>query len=106
MDGLKYIVDLNPQTRERLEEIVRNGSAPAKKIMHARVLLLSDEHHPAGRYHDHQIARILGLHINTVARIRKAFVLQGEQPALDRKKREVGPIRPKLGGHGEAQVFV
>lgn len=105
MDGLKYIVDLNPQTRERLEEIVRNGSAPAKKIMHARVLLLSDEHHPAGRYHDHQIARILGLHINTVARIRKAFVLQGEQPALDRKKREVGPIRPKLDGHGEAQLI-
>ena len=104
MDGLKHVVDLNPQTRQRLEEMVRNGSAPAKKIMHARVLLLSDEHHPAGRYHDHQIAQILGLHINTVARIRKAFVLQGAQPALERKKREVGPIPFKLDGHGEAQL--
>jgi transposase len=105
MDGLKYVVDLNPQTREHLEQIVRNGSSPAKKIMHARVLLLSDEHHPAGRYHDHQIARILGLHINTVARIRKAFVLQGQQPALERKRREIGSIPPKLDGHGEAQLI-
>ena len=105
MDGLKYVVDLNPPTREHLEQIVRNGSSPAKKIMHARVLLLSDEHHPAGRYHDHQISRILGLHINTVARIRKAFVLQGQQPALERKRREIGPIPPKLDGHGEAQLI-
>jgi transposase len=105
MDGLKYIVDLNPPTRERLEEIVHNGASPAKKIMHARVLLLSDEHHPAGRYHDQEIARILGLHINTIARIRKAFVLQGTQPALERKRREVGPIPVKLDGHGEAQLI-
>jgi transposase len=105
MDGLKHVVDLNSQTRERLEEIVRNGSSPARKIMHARVLLLSDEHHPAGRYHDQEIAQILGLHINTVAKIRKAFVLQGTQPALERKKREIGPIRPKLDGHGEARLI-
>jgi len=105
MDGSKYVVDLEPESRQRLEEIVRNGSSPAKKIMHARVLLLSDEHHPDGRYHDHQIAQILGLHINTVANIRKAFVLHGERPALERKKRQVGPTPPTLDGHGEAQLL-
>jgi hypothetical protein len=105
MDGLKYVVDLNSQTRQHLEQIVRNGSSPAKRIMHARVLLLSDEHHPAGRYHDHEIAQILGLHLNSVARIRKTFVLQGEQSALERKKREIGPTPPKLDGHGEAQLI-
>jgi len=104
MDGMKYVVDLDPATRRRLEEIVRNGSGAAKTIMHARVLLLSDEHHRAGRYHDHQIARILGLHINTIARIRKAFVLHGEQPALQRKKRMVGPVPAKLDGRGEARL--
>ena len=105
MDGTKYVVDLNPDTRKRLEQLVRNGSAaPAKKITHARVLLMADEYHPAGRYHDHQIARILGLHINTVAKVRKAFVLGGEQPALQRKKREHGPVPPKLDGHDQAQL--
>jgi transposase len=102
MDGTKYVVDLTPEARARLEGVARNGSAPAKKIMHARVLLMSDQHHPGGRYHDHQIATALGIHINTVARIRKAYVRRGEGPALQRKPRLTPPTPPKLDGHHEA----
>lgn len=98
----KYVVRLAAQERQRLESITRNGSGPAKKIQHARVLLMSDQDHPAGRYHDQQIAAILGLHINTVARIRTRFVLQGEGPALDRKVRANPPVPPKLDGRAEA----
>ena len=106
MDGsTRYIVQLTAQTRERLESITRNGTWPAKKILHARVLLMSDEHHQAGRYHDHQIAAGLNLHINTVARIRKLFVQQGEQPAVDRKPRQTPPVAPKLDGQAEAQLI-
>lgn len=61
----KYAVVLGAQTRRRLETIVHNGRAPAKKIQHARILLMSDSNHPAGRYHDKEIAAILGLHVNT-----------------------------------------
>lgn len=105
MDGSrKYIVQLSAEARQRLEGIARNGSAPAKKIMHARVLLMSDQHHQAGRYHDHQIAQTLNIHINTVARIRKLYVLQGEQPALSRKPRATPPVAPKVDGHVEAQL--
>lgn len=106
MDGsTKYVVLLNPQTRQRLESITRNGSAPAKKIMHARVLLMSDQHHGCGRYHDHEIAQALTIHINTVARIRKLFVQQGETPAVDRKQRATPPVAPKLDGRAEAQLI-
>jgi uncharacterized protein (UPF0305 family) len=85
MDGSrKYTVELSADARVRLESITRNGSAPAKKIMHARVLLMSDRHHESGRYHDQEIAAALNVHINTVARIRKRFVQQGEAPAVDR----------------------
>jgi hypothetical protein len=105
MDGTtKYIVQLTSDARERLESITRNGSAPAKKILHARVLLMSDPHHAAGRYRDHQIAAALGIHINTVARIRKLFVQQGEEPALGRKARLRPPVPPKLDGHAEAAL--
>jgi transposase len=100
----KYAVVLSTETRQRLEAITRNGRAPAKKMQHARVLLMSDANHPAGRYHDQEIARILGLHINTVARIRTRFVLHGEGPALERKQRATPPIRPKLDGPAEAQL--
>jgi hypothetical protein len=106
MDGSnrKHIVVLPPETREHLESVARNGSAPAKKIMHARVLLMSDQQHPAGRYHDDQIAAALGIHINTVARIRTRFVLHGEGPTLDRKPRATPPVPPKLDGRAEAML--
>jgi hypothetical protein len=105
MDGnRKHIVRLTPECRQRMEDIARNGSAPAKKIAHARVLLMSDQHHGGGWFHDHEIAAALGLHINTVARIRKSFVRQGEQPALDRKPRLAPAITPKLDGRAEAAL--
>jgi hypothetical protein len=98
----KHAVVLPARTRQRLETLTHNGHAPAKKILHARVLLLSDAHHPAGRYHDREIARILSLHVNTVACIRSRFVLQGEGPALERKVRVTPPTPPKLDGRAEA----
>lgn len=109
MDGtatlnVKRVVALTPDARARLEQITRNGSAPAKQIMHARVLLMSDAHHADGRYHDHEIADALGIHVNTVAGIRKRFVLQGEQPALQRKVRLTPPVPSKLDGAAEAQL--
>ena len=100
----KYAVVLKAKTRQRLEAIVRNGRAPAKKIQHARILLMSDSDHPAGRYHDQEIATILGLHLNTVARIRTRFVLEGEGPALERKERMTPPVPPKLDGSAEAKL--
>jgi hypothetical protein len=104
MDGnRKHIVRLTPDCRQRMEDIARNGSAPAKKITHARVLLMSDQHH-GGWCHDNQIGTALGLHINTVARIRKRFVCQGEQPALDRKPRLTPAIAPRLDGQAEAAL--
>jgi len=98
----KYTVHLTAEVRERLEAITRNGSAPAKKIQHARVLLLSDAQHPKGGYQDREIAALLGIHVNTVARVRTCFVQQGEAAALERKARATPPVPAKLGGHGEA----
>lgn len=108
MDGngsnSKYVVDLSPEARARLEEVARNGTAPAKKVLHARVLLMSDEHHPGGRYPDGEIAAALGLHVNTVARVRKRFAQQGEGPAVDRKPRATPPVPPKVDGRAEAHL--
>lgn len=100
----KHTVCLTAEQRQRLESITRNGTAPAKKIQHARVLLLSDSDHPNGRYTDAQITLILGMHRNTVARVRIRFALEGEKPALDRKVRATPPIPPKLDGQAEATL--
>lgn len=98
----RYPVRLSDAQRRRLDELTRNGHAPAKKIRHAQVLLLSDHNRPEGRLKRTRIAGLLGMHVNTVDRIRKRFVLEGEAPALDRKPRVTPPTPPRLDGRGEA----
>ena len=38
----RYRVTLTDEEREELESLTRNGKTPAKKFIHARVLLLCD----------------------------------------------------------------
>lgn len=100
-----YPVHLAPEQRLSLEEVTRDGHATAKKIRHALVLLLSDHGRPEGRRTDPEIAEALGMHVNTVARVRKRFVTEGERPALGRKPRLTPPVPPKVDGHVEAQLI-
>ena len=103
MDGSrKSKVRLTDEQRVRLEDVTRNGNNSAKRIMHARVLLMSDEEHPKGRYKDAQIARHLGVSERTVGRVRTTFVRCGEAVALERKVRQSPPVPPKLDGAAEA----
>jgi hypothetical protein len=100
----KYVVRLAPDQRDRLSGLTRTGSAPARKLAHARALLLADAGHPDGQRPDTYIAAALGMHVNAVAKIRKRFVLEGEAPALDRKPRATPPVPPKVDGRVEAHL--
>lgn len=100
----QYLVTLTDDQRQRLEQITRIGSAPVSKVRHARVLLLSDGHRVGGRLTRDQIAEALGMHVNTVDRLRKRFVLEGEAPALERKVRVEPPTPPKIDGRAEAHL--
>ena len=100
----KYHVHLTPAQRERLTELTRNGKAPAKKILHARILLLADEDHTDGQRPDSYITDVLGIHRRTSVRVRQRFVQQGEKQALDRKTRPTPPTPPKLDSAGEAHL--
>lgn len=100
----KLQVRLTDDQRQRLTDLTRNGSSPAKKIRHARILLLADADHPDGRRNDVYIAEVLEVHVNTVKRTRWRFVRAGEAPALDRKPRESPPVAPKVDGAVEAQL--
>ena len=103
-ESRKLEVRLAEDQRLRLTDITRNGAAPAKKIRHARILLLSDAGHPDGRRTDAYISEVLGVHLNTVKRTRWKFARGGEAPALDRKRREAPPVPPKVDGHVEAHL--
>lgn len=99
-----YRVELSDEQRACLEDITRNGKSPAKKIRRAQVLLWSDYSRPDDYLTRDEIGKRLKMHVNTVDRIRKQFVLQGEGAALDRKKRETPATPPKIDGQVEAHL--
>ena len=101
----QYPVRLTPEQRQGLDQITRNGHAPAKKIRHSQILLLSDRDRPDGPRTDVEIAAALGMHVNTVARVRKLFVTRGGRPALERKPRATPPVPPKVDGRVEAHLI-
>jgi len=100
----QYPVVLSNEQRQKFSDITRNGHAPAKKIRHAQLLLLSDHDREGGPLTRTQIAEVLQMHPNTVDKIRQKFVLDGEAPALNRKPRKTPPTPPIFDGHSEAQL--
>ena len=100
-----YPIRLTPEQRQSFLEITRNGHAPAKKIRHAQILLWSDGDREGGRLPSREIAERLRMHDNSVDRIRKRFVLEGEGPTLERKVRETPAVSPKIDGQVEAHLI-
>jgi hypothetical protein len=102
--ALKCQVRLTAEQRRDLEHTARDGQSPARKARYARLLLHADEAHPEGRRNDAWIGEALGMHVNTVARVRKSFVAGGLDVAFGRKPRETPPVPPKIDGRVEAHL--
>jgi hypothetical protein len=68
----KYRVTLTGEERGELRQLVSAGKAAARKLTHARILLLADA--TPGRGHsDDQIADGLKTSLRTIARVRQRF---------------------------------
>ncbi len=96
----KYIITLSDEERKLLEDIVNKGKNPAYKIKHAHILLNAES-----GIADNDNADRCRCHINTVANVRQRFVEEGIEAALERKKRELPPIEPKIDGEKEARLI-
>ena len=100
----KYIVRLEPQEREELKKLVSKGKAAARKLTHARILLGSDVSEAGPGWTDEQISTALGVTTRTVEHVRQQCVEEGLNAALERKKRETGPVERILDGEKEARL--
>ncbi len=99
----KYIVTLTGEERQGLQEMLSRGKAAARKLMHARVLLKADVADGGPGWHDDRIAEALEIGRATVERVRKQFVEEGLEAALEpREPRRT--YRRKLDGDGEAHL--
>jgi transposase len=100
----KYIVTLTEEEREMLGEMVSRGKAAARKLMHARILLKADAGKGGPSWDDGAIAEGVDTGRATIERVRKVFVEEGLEAALERRKprRE---YKRKLDGDGEAHLI-
>ena len=99
----KYRVSLTAEERAELEHLVSAGKAAARKLTHARILLLADSTPGAG-HSDDRIVAALGVGICTVGRVRKRLVTQGLQQALDPKPQPGRPDKIKIKGNVEQRL--
>ena len=101
----KYLVTLLPEERNRLEQLVRKGKAAARKLTHARILLLADEGGDRKGATDELIVESLGVGLRTVSRVRKKFVTEGLEPAINPRPQPPRPDKVKIDEAVERELL-
>ena len=99
----KYIVRLTDEERAICEATIKNEKGRSEKLRRATILVRSDANGPA--WNDAKISEAVGCRTQTVENVRRAFVLEGFEGALVRKKRETAPTPKLLDGAAEAKLI-
>jgi transposase len=101
----KYSVKLNQGQRTTLEEVVKKGTASARKIMHAQILLKSDKGEWGPKWREKQIREALGVGETVIKTTRKRFVENGLEDAIERRKQPKRPEKQRIDGEQEAKLI-
>jgi transposase len=99
----KYRVTLTEEERGGLQQLVSAGKAAARKLTHARIILLADATSDRG-YPDEEIADALDVSLRTIARVRQRFVTEGIEAAIDRSPQPPRPDKIKIKGDIEQRL--
>ena len=81
----KYVVRLDAEERDRLDELIRKGKRSAQLLTKARILLKADVSDAGEGWSDSRIAAALDTSIATVERTRRQLVEEGFEAVLARK---------------------
>jgi hypothetical protein len=82
----KYIITLSEDERKALSDLTSKGKQKSQKILNALILLACDEgEHQTERSTNEEIARVLHISMRKIDRVKKRFVEEGTDAALDRK---------------------
>jgi hypothetical protein len=102
----KYVVKLTKDERKRLRKLISAGTAPARMLNRARILLKTDlgEHSEGRVLTDREIAGVLETSTATVQRVRERFCTQGLDAALERSVPD-RLYKRSLDGRAEARLI-
>ena len=99
----KYPVILSDAERDHLKRHIASGTAPARKLTHARILLKADQSSEGPGWVDERVAEAVETSQPTVSRVRKQYFEEGMEAAINRRppNRE---YHRKLDGKQEARL--
>ena len=101
----RYRVTLSAEEREELEALTRRGKIQARKFIHARALLLADAGPDGPAWTVGDVATALGVSNRTIEHVKKRFVEEGLESALQRKPRVKPPREIIFDGSFEARLI-
>jgi hypothetical protein len=101
----RYRVTLTKEERQKLETLTHRGKTHARKFIHARALLLCDAGPDGPAWNVSDVAAALGVTSRAIEHLKKRFVEEGLEAALDRKPREKPPREVTFDGAFEARLI-
>ena len=103
--GIRYKVTLTNEEREYLEKFSKTGTKAARSVLKARALLLVDAGEAGPRLSEDLVSQATGLSCRPIERLKKRFIEDGLEAALERKHRETPPTPVKFDGDFEAHLI-
>jgi hypothetical protein len=101
----RYRVTLTEQEREELEMLTKRGKIHTRRFIHARALLLCDAGPKGPAWNVADTAAALGVTSRTIEHLKKRFVEEGIEAAIERKPREKPPREVIFDGAFEARLI-
>jgi transposase len=102
---VKYRVTLTEQERDALKKMASAGKGAARKLLHARILLLTDQGEYGQHRSDDEITDALHVGRSTIYRVRERFVESGLEAALVPRKMPRRPDKIKIQGEAEKKLI-
>ena len=104
MPTTKYVIELSEAEKTQLTEIITKGTAKARTILRANILLASDRN--SKKYMTvAEITEAYHTTHTTVQAVRSTYCEKGLEAVLTRKKRETPPVPAKVTGEVEAHII-
>jgi transposase len=100
----RYPISLPQSERTYLKQLIAAGTAPARLLTHARILLKADQPPDGPGWVDERIAQAVEVSQPTIARVRRQYVEQGLEAALHRRSPN-RVYQRKLDGAQEAHLI-
>lgn len=80
-----YKVTLTQTEREELLSITKGGVHTSKKVIHSLILLNCDEGEFADKVNNEDVAKVLKIGLRTIDRLKKKFVEEGYDAAMENR---------------------